>query len=56
MPASGAARPAFSESSTAPLSPEPGSSDWMVSLIEPMVASRPQKVPSRPRKIRRPVR
>ena len=37
MPASGADRPDFSDSSTAEVSPEPGSSDWIVSPIEPIV-------------------
>jgi hypothetical protein len=32
----------------------PTSSDWMVSPIEPIVCSRPQKVPSRPRKTSKP--
>ena len=56
MPASGAASPDFSASSTSDASPEPGSSAWMVWPIELIVASRPQKVPSRPRNTSRPVR
>jgi hypothetical protein len=43
MPDSGAERPCFSASRTEAESPVPGSSDWMVSLIEPMVSRRPQK-------------
>ena len=56
MPASGAASPVLSASSMEEASPAPGSSAWMVSLIEPIVLSRPQKVPSRPRKTSRPTR
>ena len=55
MPSSSAASPDFSDCSTSDASPEPRSSVAMVSPIEPMVCSNPQNVPSRPRKISRPI-
>ena len=56
MPFSGAARPAFRSSKMTPVLADETSSDWMVLATAPTVCSRPQKVPSRPRKISRLVR
>jgi hypothetical protein len=54
MPASGAARPSFRSSKMTPESPDWTLSDWMVWPIAPIVVTRPQKVPRRPRKTRSP--
>jgi len=56
MPVSGAERPCLRAVRISFAVPPPASSDWMTVLIEPIVPSRPQKVPSRPRKTRRPIR
>ena len=56
MPESGAVRPVFNALRTSLASPDPGSSVAIVSRIEPIVASRPQKVPSRPRNTSNPIR
>ncbi len=55
MPCSGLARPAFSCSNRALMSPEPTDMPLMTPPTEPTVSSRPQNVPSRPRKISSPV-
>ncbi len=55
MPRNGCARPDFSCSNSALMSPEPTDMPVMTSLTERTVSSRPQKVPSRPRKMSRPV-
>ncbi len=55
MPPRGSARPRFISSNTEPSSP-PAESEEMTLLTEVTVSIRPQKVPSRPRKTRRPVR
>jgi hypothetical protein len=56
MPARGAARPALSSSKIVPCSVAVTSSAWMAEPTEETVSSRPQKVPRRPRKMRRPIR
>ncbi len=55
MPCSGLARPVFSWSNRALMSPEPTDMPLITSATAPTVSSRPQKVPSRPRKISSPV-
>jgi hypothetical protein len=55
MPASGRASPVLSCSNSALRSPEPTDIPAITSDTAPTVFSRPQKVPSRPRKISRPV-
>ena len=55
MPASGRASPDFNCSNIALTSPEPTDIAPITSATEPIVRSRPQNVPSRPRKISSPV-
>ena len=56
MPRSGAARPFFNSSKTVTLSPARVSIELMVLPTDVMVSSRPQNVPSRPRKTSRPTK
>jgi hypothetical protein len=55
MPRSGLPSPVLSCSNRALMSPEPTDMPLMTSAMAAMVSSRPQNVPSRPRKISSPV-